>query len=103
MFPKLRYFLRIRREDLRNSVSDIICRMGQAFVVDIVNEADVVVIDTKDDEIMKQVSDIVTVKTCVNLNFVYEFFFCCKPVRLEDYQLTPKRLDLFTGIPADEI
>lgn len=103
MFPKLRYYLRILRADLIESVTDIIVNMGRATVVDIVNDADVVIIDTHETEIMKEVGEIVNVKICVNLSFVYDYFFHCKPVRLEEYQLTPKRLDLFIGVPADEI
>jgi hypothetical protein len=52
---------------------------------------------------MKSIADLVNVKTCVTLHFVYDFFFGCKAVKLEDYQLTAKRIDLFTGVPVDEI
>ena len=75
----------------------------RATVVDIVNEADVVIVDTLEPEIMKSVGEIVNVKICVNLSFVYDFFYCCKPVKLDEYQLKPSRLDLFIGVPADEI
>ena len=75
---------------MQESTKRIITQVGKSIVVEAVNEADIIIVDILDKEIDRTLGEILLVKTCVKLNFVYDFFFGCRAVKVDDYQLRPK-------------
>lgn len=90
-FPKLKYYLMIERPELCNVVKGIVTKIGKARVVDYQDQCDVVILDTLDPKVKAKEADCVLKKPCVNLKFVFDFYFGCKAVDVMAYLIPLKQ------------
>ena len=91
-FPKLKYYLMMEREELSRVVKGIVTKVGKAKVVEHLDQCDVVILDTLDPKVNAKEADCVFKKPCVNLKFIFDFYFGCKAVDVQSYGI-PLRQD----------